>query len=134
MNRLVVLAIVLCQPVFAADEVTPAHVYQAVDRLAREIVLIRAISGAPQLEAKPWVVRAAQPRHVYYQAQTLFRKSNRLAGEVAGVERSVEWFLELDETAAGRAERIGEEVAAILGNPHAQEVETTVTGRGGEGR
>ena len=47
---------------------------------------------------------------------------------VRGVTRSVEWTLDLAGTAAGSAARLGEEVAAILGNRHAQEVETKVNG------
>lgn len=50
---------------------------------------------------------------------------------VAGVARSVEWSLDLVEGATGRAGRIGEEVAAILGNPHAQDVETRIVGGSG---
>jgi hypothetical protein len=42
---------------------------------------------------------------------------------VRGVARSVEWSLGLEEGAIASAGRIGKEVAAILGNPHAQIVE-----------
>jgi hypothetical protein len=44
------------------------------------------------------------------------------------VRRSVEWSLDLPDAAPDEAERIGAAVAPILGNRHAQEVETIVSG------
>ncbi|MGH2570530.1 MAG: hypothetical protein ACRDGR_04850 [bacterium] len=46
---------------------------------------------------------------------------------VRRAQRTVVWSLDLADTAAGSASRIGEEVAAILGNRHSQEVETRVS-------
>ena len=73
----------------AEEEITPAHVYQAVTQVSANIGLIREVMGRPELTTEPWVVIDAQPRHVYYQALTLFRKANRLATELAGAERQV---------------------------------------------
>lgn len=71
----------------AEEEITPAHVYQAVSQVSANIGLIREVMGRPELTTDPWVVIDAQPRHVYYQALTLFRKANSLATELAGAER-----------------------------------------------
>ncbi len=71
----------------AEPDITPAHVYQAVGQITADINLIRAVMGRPVLTAAEWIVEDAQPRHVYYQARTLFRKANRFAIEIAGVER-----------------------------------------------
>ena len=69
-----------------ADEIAPAHVYQAVRQLAQDIELIREVMGRPKLEAPAWVVDHAAPRHVFYQVQTLFRKTDRLADQLTGEE------------------------------------------------
>ena len=69
----------------AVEEVTPAHVYQAVGQVAADVALIRGVMGKPALEAPPWIVDHAEPRHVLYQAQALHRKASRLARQL-GVE------------------------------------------------
>lgn len=69
----------------AAEEITPAHVFQVVGQVSADVELIRNVMGKPVLDAPPWIVDHAQPRHVLYQAQTLYRKANRLA-EQLGVE------------------------------------------------
>lgn len=69
----------------AAEEVTPAHVYQVVGQVAADVELIRNVMGKPVLDAPAWIVDHAQPRHVLYQARTLHRKANRLAAQL-GVE------------------------------------------------
>ena len=45
----------------AQDEVTPAHVYQAVSQVSANIGLIREVMGRPELTTEPWVVIDAQP-------------------------------------------------------------------------
>ena len=83
-------AVVAANAAFGADEeVTPAHVYQAVGKVVADIELIREAMGRPKLQTPPWVVDHAEPRHVFYQAQTLLRKANRLAMQLNGVERIV---------------------------------------------
>lgn len=68
----------------AQEEVTPAHVYQAVGQVAADIDLIREVMGRPELTTSPWVVDYAEPRHVFYQVQTLSRKANRLVMQFNG--------------------------------------------------
>lgn len=68
----------------AADEVAPPDVYQAVRQVSQDIELVREVMGRPKLEATAWVVEHAEPRHVYYQAQTLFRKVGRLQRQLTG--------------------------------------------------
>jgi hypothetical protein len=61
--------------------ITPAHVYQRVDFLRREIELIRLEMGIPKASPPPIEIEGAEPREVYFQALTIFRKSDRLAFE-----------------------------------------------------
>ncbi|MCY3818087.1 MAG: hypothetical protein OXH52_01805 [Gammaproteobacteria bacterium] len=89
-NRIIVAVLALAVMAFhtaADEEVTPAHVYQAVDQLSANVGLIREVMGRPEASADPWVVIDAQPRHVFYQALTLLRKANRLADELGAAER-----------------------------------------------
>ena len=74
------------QEVQTGEEIAPPHVYQAVRKLSLDIELIREVMGKPRLAAPPWIVEDAVPRHVFYQAQVLFRKTGRLAQELAGEE------------------------------------------------
>ena len=86
----VLLASLFCLASFltarGAEEITPAHVYQAVKQVAQDVELIREVMGRPRLTAQPWIVNEAQPRHVYYQMQTLFRKVARLDRQLTGGE------------------------------------------------
>ena len=66
----------------AEEEVTPAHVFQAVSQVAADLELIRDVMGKPVLEAPPWIVDDAEPRHVLYQVQALHRKAARLAAQL----------------------------------------------------
>ena len=68
----------------AQEEVTPAHVYRSVGQVAANVEPIREVMGRPELTTAHWVVVDAQPRHVYFQALTLFRKANRLAVDSPG--------------------------------------------------
>ena len=65
----------------------PADVRQAVEALANDLEGVRLYMGKPPVTLKRFQVDFAAPRHVFYQAQTLFRKLNRLGMEVAGVTR-----------------------------------------------
>ena len=90
-NRSVVAALALAAVGFHAvadEEITPAHVYQAVEQLSANVDLVRDVMGRPEITTEPWVVVDAQSRHVFYQALTLLRKANRLADELAGAERA----------------------------------------------
>ena len=66
----------------ATQKVTPAHVYQATGQVGAAIELVREVMGRPTLAAPPWKVDHAEPRHVLYQAQAMFRKVNRLAEQL----------------------------------------------------
>ena len=72
----------------ADEEITPGHVYQAVEQLSANIKLLREVMGRPETTTEPWVVVDARPRHVFYQALTLLRKTNRLANELGAAERA----------------------------------------------
>ena len=87
-NLIVALfSVAVAASTIAAEETTPAHVYQAVVQLGGDVDLVREVMGRPESTIDPWIVVEAQPRHVFYQAQTLFRKANRLAVELANAER-----------------------------------------------
>ena len=67
------------------EEVRPGHVFQAARQLHFELVALRHVLGQPRLPAPSasLLVAAASPRHVFFQAQVLFRKTHQLAEEVA---------------------------------------------------
>ena len=52
-----------------------------------EIEQIRLVLGIQPPPEREFVIRDAEPRQVFYQAQTLFRKCNTLAQELAGISR-----------------------------------------------
>ena len=68
-------------------ETTTAHVYQAVGELRMELEQIRQVMGKRAPRSREFKLEEAEPRQVFFQAQTLFRKCNQLAQEVAGVSR-----------------------------------------------
>ena len=67
------------------EEVLPGHVFQAARQLHFELVALRFVLEQPPLPASSASLRvaAASPRHVFTQAQVLFRKTHQLAEEVA---------------------------------------------------
>ena len=71
----------------AIDQITDNHVYQQVGVLRNEIEQIRLLVGERPPRSRSFRVSDVQPRQVYFQAQTLFRKANQLAQEIAGVSR-----------------------------------------------
>ncbi len=77
---------------FAADEaetteVTPPRVYQEARALRQEVDHIRRVLGERAPRARSFTLSGALPRQTFYQSQTLFRKCNQLASELAGVSR-----------------------------------------------
>ena len=66
---------------FPEAEITPAHVFQQVALIRSEINLIRLEMGKPEVDPPPVKAEQAAPREVYFQAVTLFRKTDRLAFE-----------------------------------------------------
>ncbi|MYE25200.1 MAG: hypothetical protein F4Y01_14870 [Gammaproteobacteria bacterium] len=73
----------------AAEEVTPPHVFQAARQMAADVDALRDYMGRREVTAAGWVVDYAEPRHVYYQAQTLARKANRLVRQINGAETAL---------------------------------------------
>ena len=67
------------------EEVQPGHVFLAARQLHFELVALRHVLGQPPLpeSSAELLVVAASPRHVFFQAQVLFRKTHQLAEEVA---------------------------------------------------
>lgn len=67
-----------------AVEVTPPDVHLAVIGLQYDLAALRYISGSPAAgNSVALRVDAAEPRHVFYQAQVLFRKVNQLGEQFA---------------------------------------------------
>ena len=64
-----------------------AHLFKALTELRSEIELIRTVMGEPLPPSREFRIHDAVPRHVFYQAQALFRKSNQFAQQIAGVSR-----------------------------------------------
>ena len=95
----------------AAEDVTPPQVFQAARTLAADVEALRETMGRPAVTASAWVVDFAEPRHVYYQAQTLARKVNRLAVQMNGTTS------ELPEVPQG--EILPGHVLGLVRNAHA---------------
>lgn len=70
----------------ALPEIVPAHVFIAARLLHFDLVALRYVLGSQSGEdvAEPPVVVAVSPRHVFKQAQVLFKKTHQLGEEVAG--------------------------------------------------
>lgn len=69
------------QPPQTSDPIQPADVFAHVQLLKNEIEFIRLEMGRPKNSDVQIVVRNVSPREVYFQAVTLFRKTNRLRFE-----------------------------------------------------
>ncbi|CAK9015242.1 Uncharacterized protein SCF082_LOCUS12669, partial [Durusdinium trenchii] len=61
--------------------IEPPDVFRRVSVVHGELERIRFVMGRPENRQAPLRVRGAAPREVYFQALTLFRKSNRLCFE-----------------------------------------------------
>ena len=70
-----------------AAETDAVELFKALTELRSEIEQIRTVMGEPLPPTREFHIHDAVPRHVFYQAQTLFRKSNLFAQEIAGVSR-----------------------------------------------
>jgi hypothetical protein len=69
-------------------QTTPTEVYQHALTLEAEIDLIRLEMGVPARVKPDFSISDAQPREVYFQALTLFEKSNRLLFEQVRLRES----------------------------------------------
>ncbi len=67
--------------------IIPPQVYQEALRLRDEVEQVRQVLGKRLPRERSFTLSDALPRQTFYQAQTLFRKCNQLAQEVAGVSR-----------------------------------------------
>ncbi len=74
-------------PASEAVEVSIPELRQNVGLLLNEIGQIRRVLGIQPPPEREFVIRDAEPRQVFFQAQTLFRKCNTLAQEIAGISR-----------------------------------------------
>jgi hypothetical protein len=72
-----------------AQRVDNADVFALADQLANEVELIRELMGRPYDDSPRLPVSGVTAAELYLQAQTLFRKANQLARELAGAERVV---------------------------------------------
>ena len=106
--------------VLNAADIEPPDVYQAVRQVSQDIELVREVMGRPKLDAPTWVVEHAEPRHVYYQAQTLFRKVDRLNRQFTNEESTMprvptgeiepQHVLQVIHAAQGLVENVREEL------------------------
>ena len=65
------------------DEITNKDVFIAAEELADEVELIREVMGRPYDESPRLPVAGVSMAEVFFQAQTLLRKANQLAREIA---------------------------------------------------
>ena len=84
---LLCLAVALVAANARAAEIDAGELFKAVTELRAEIEQIRVVMGEPLPPSREYRIHDAVPRHVFYQAQTLFRKSNQFAQQIAGVSR-----------------------------------------------
>ena len=84
----VAAALILCMSSLAhAQSVENPDVYALASQVADEIELIREVMGRPFDDSPRLPATGVSQFEVYFQAQTLFRKSNQLAQEFAGTAR-----------------------------------------------
>ena len=69
----------------AAPGVSPQDVHRATLQLAADIEALRVVAGAPTVSDWTWSINDAAPRHLFYMAQTLYKKTNALAREITGI-------------------------------------------------
>ena len=85
--RFLVTLVCLCvfsSVISAPKAITPSDVYSKVSTLSHNIELIRKALGRPKTNKALIIVKDASPREVYFEAQVLFKKSNRLTDEILG--------------------------------------------------
>ena len=82
-SLLAALAMALCGAA-AGAEMAPADVHRAILSLRLDLEALRWDAGAPKLSAAPWAAANAAPRHLFAQAQALYRGTYQLGEEMAG--------------------------------------------------
>lgn len=73
----------------SAQTIENKDVYVLANQLADEVELIREVMGRPYDDSPRLPVSQASAFEVFFQAQTLYRKANQLAHELAGVPRQL---------------------------------------------
>ena len=87
LSSLLCLAAVFMAANVRSAEINVGELFKSVSELRAEVEQIRTVMGEPLPPSREYRIHDAVPRHVFYQAQTLFRKSNQFAQEIAGVSR-----------------------------------------------
>lgn len=80
---LAVLWLLLCGAAESA-EAAPADIHRTIEDFRLELEALRWVADGPKLAAPPWAARNAAPRHLFWQAQELYRKTFQLSEELAG--------------------------------------------------
>ena len=87
LSSLLCLAAVFMVANVRSAEIDAGELFKSVTELRAEIEQVRAVMGEPLPPSREFRIHDAVPRHVFYQAQTLFRKSNQFAQQIAGISR-----------------------------------------------
>ena len=82
-SLLVAWALVLCAGAEGA-EVAPPDVRGAIVSFRLDLEALRWVTGEAKLSAAPWAAANAAPRHLFWQAQALYRGTYQLGEEMAG--------------------------------------------------
>lgn len=90
----------------AQSAVSIADLHTNVRGALGEIEQIRLVLGIQPPPEREFVIRDAEPRQVFYQAQTLFRKCNTLAQELAGISRQAPTPAPADDIVTDDVEQI----------------------------
>lgn len=91
--RVLAILVVLAVPTYGvksgAQEIASSDVFTHVALARGDIDLIRLEMGKPKLERPDIQVNFVEPREVFFQALTLFRKTNQLCFELTGKRASM---------------------------------------------
>lgn len=87
LSKFALIIVVFAGSEVLAEELTPAQVHQHVGALAADVEQIRLVIGKRLPRSRDFRLEEVEPRQVFFQSQTLFRKCNQLAQELAGVSR-----------------------------------------------
>ncbi len=90
-RRIALLALLYLamSPLAYANVITPTNVYQHAQQLSKQLEEIRVAMGKPKRQGQPVIINGASPREVYFIAQSLYEKTNRLAQEITGSYKDI---------------------------------------------
>ena len=86
-SPLLYFAIAIAAANTRAAAIDANELFRSVTELRSEVEQIRQVMGEPLPLTREYRIHDAAPRHVFYQAQNLFRKANQFAQQMAGVSR-----------------------------------------------